>query len=270
MHPFVGQADPTHASTRSTIGGRSGFPRVELLSTASAVTLALLASLVAGCSDDGSKSAGSASDPNATSSTAAGAATTPKVEVPALADEVVSPVMRAIGHQWEAGKIEVIHEHRVTQAFVAGLYELEAMVKANAAKTRPVAVGGAPEFDTYWLPSLLARLTLLDAGWDAVNLGPHTPMSAFHAALDEMSPTLVWISVTHLTNPKTFLSEYADFYLEAEKRDVAVAIGGQALSRELREQMTYTFHGDGFTQLAAFARTLHRPPRPRSRRRLSD
>ena len=98
MHPFVGQAVPTHASTRSAIGRRPRFPRVELLSTpaTTAVALALVASLIAGCSDDGSKSAGSASDPNAASSPAAGAATTPKVDVPALADDLPNALVLAL------------------------------------------------------------------------------------------------------------------------------------------------------------------------------
>jgi len=47
-----------------------------------------LATLITGCSDDASKTAGSASDPNAPSSPAAGAATTPRVEAPVLADDL--------------------------------------------------------------------------------------------------------------------------------------------------------------------------------------
>lgn len=184
-----------------------------------------------------------------------------------LADQIIGLAMTRIGQDWEFGRIDVMEEHRASQLCAAVLYELKAVLEQRAGKTRPRAVGGAPENDHSVLPTLLAQMVLLDAGWDAVNLGPNTPFRSLAKAIKELRPRLLWLSVCHPVADETFVRDYRELYQQAEKAGVAVAIGGRALVEAIRAKIPYTTYGDGLSHLAAFARTLHPKPSPPRRGR---
>ena len=187
------------------------------------------------------------------------------VSLETIADSIVGPVMHRIGRDWETSKIDVWQEHRASEICRTVLNELLSELQPRtAARARPVAIGGAIEGDQSQLPTLLAQIVLLDAGWNAVNLGPNTPFSSLTRAVRELSPRLVWLSASHLLDADRFVRDYRDFYRDCERAGVAVAVGGHALTEVVRSRMPYTTYGDGLTHLAAFARTLHpRPARPR-------
>ena len=186
------------------------------------------------------------------------------VAIEALADQVIAPVMAKVGHEWETARIDVWQEHRATQLCAAALFDLKDELEARAERNRPLAVGGAPEGDPYLLATVLAQLVLLDAGWEAVQLGPNTPLTSLTKALQELHPKLLWVSVSHLQDAAVFIGAFRDLYRAAERQGVAVVIGGQALAGNIRSVIPYTTFGDGLSHLAALARTLHpRPKRPR-------
>lgn len=189
------------------------------------------------------------------------------LRVAELADLIISPAMQQIGHDWQGGRLAVKGEHRGTQLCTAALYELRPRLESRAARNRPVAIGGAPEGDHYTLGSLLAEMVLLDAGWKAINLGPNTPVASFREAIADWRPRLLWLSVSFLADAGGFLAEYERLRRDAERAGVAVAVGGRALTGSIRSAMTFSTYGDGLRHLAAFARSLHPPPRPPGRGR---
>jgi len=187
--------------------------------------------------------------------------------VETLADEVIRPALHRMGQDWSEGHIDVMHEHHGVQACYSALCELKHLLHARAVRSGPTAVGGAPEKDPYMLPSLLAELVLVDAGWEVVNLGANTPLSSFHRAIDEFRPRMLWLSISHLEDSASFLEAYRRLHEAAIRAGVAVVVGGQALQDEVRSAMPYTTFGDGLKHLAAFARTLNPQPRPPQRGR---
>jgi MerR family transcriptional regulator, light-induced transcriptional regulator len=189
------------------------------------------------------------------------------VAIESIADQVIAPAMAKVGQDWECGHIDVWEEHRATQLCAAALYDLKDELETRAERNRPVAVGGAPEGDPYLLPTLLAQLVLLDAGWEAVQLGPNTPLPSLVNAVLELRPRLLWLSVSYLKDSPAFVRAYKELYRAAEREGVAVALGGQGLVASVRSAIPYTTHGDGLSHLAAFARVMHTRPKPPRRGR---
>jgi excisionase family DNA binding protein len=178
-----------------------------------------------------------------------------------MADAVIAPAMGRLGHEWAEGRLDVLDEHRGTQLCAAAIYELRAALNGPPQPGAPLAIGGGPEGDPYLLAGLLAEMVLGDAGWEAINFGPNTPLRSFRLALTRFRPRLFWLSVGHLVDPESFLEGYQEVYREAQRLGTAVAIGGRALTEELRVRLPYTTFGDGLTHLAAFARSLQPGPR---------
>jgi methanogenic corrinoid protein MtbC1 len=142
---------------------------------------------------------------------------------------------------------------------------MKAALKGSEDSKKPLAIGGSPEGDPYLLANLMAEMALANLGWSVVNLGPNTPLRSFRAALTQLRPRLLWISVGYPTDPASFASAYRELYREATRLGVAVALGGRAVTEGLRADLPCTTSGQGLTHLVQFARSLH-PSAHRPRR----
>ncbi len=174
-----------------------------------------------------------------------------------LADELISPVMAEIGHQWAAGSLEIYQEHRATRIVEAALLERIARVEsAERPGGRPLAMGASPDGDPYTLSNLLCELALREQGWEVMNLGPNLPLASLGRAVRVHRPRLVWLSVNHLDDPEGFVRQYTAFYGSASATGTAVCLGGQALDSSLRARLPAAGFGERVAHLAEFARRL--------------
>ncbi len=112
-----------------------------------------------------------------------------------IVDGPLRDAMAKMGELWRHDGRGVFLEHRATEIALDAVRTLRSLL-ASPRGGAGVALGGAPAGDPYQLPSLAVATTLHGQGWVAHNLGAGTPASAFAAALAELRPRLVWLSVS--------------------------------------------------------------------------
>lgn len=179
-----------------------------------------------------------------------------------IADEVIRPALARIGTLWEHGEEGIYVEHRATDICVHVVKELRGLLpdhepnehedEVGAAKA-PVAVGGAPSGDPYLVAPMLAAVTLMEAGFRVVNLGPETPLRVLELAVERLEAGLVFLS-SGVTPSDRLAKELVVFCERMQRRGVLVAIGGRHVEELGLPTSPGLFIGRTLGELSAFAR----------------
>lgn len=140
---------------------------------------------------------------------------------------VIMPLMHTIGERWREGTLRVVHEHlasAIVRSFVAGLSN-----GAGRLPSAPRVLVTTPAGQRHELGALIAAGAANDFGWDAVYLGPDLPAEEIAAAVRELRPRAVALSVIYKNGDAQVQEEFRKLarYLDS---DVPIIVGGRAVS----------------------------------------
>jgi methanogenic corrinoid protein MtbC1 len=172
-----------------------------------------------------------------------------------ICDGVIAASFHEIGERWSHGDVEVYQERRGVEICRQILAQLRLSLPGPA-ESAAIAIGGTLEHDPYTLPTTMAELTLLETGWDARSYGSGHPAATLCAALRDVRPKLLWLSVSSYRSEEELLDECGAIYHAAREHGAALIVGGRALNQSLRERMTYSVYCDTLRHLASFAETM--------------
>lgn len=178
--------------------------------------------------------------------------------VSVICDEVIAGAFRDIGDRWACHEADVYQERRGCGIALRVLYELRRLQPQPSIDH--LALGGTIQGDAYSLAPTMAELVLRGIGWNAIFLGSSLPISSLIKAIHENRPGLFWLSVSYVDPSVDFISEFGELSKTCTDLGVALAVGGRALTEDLRRQMVYSAYCDTMQQLESFAKTLIRHP----------
>lgn len=138
-------------------------------------------------------------------------------------DHILAPAMYDIGERWARGEIDISHEHRASYETLDSLAKLQAQIRI---KTRvPYSVVCAcPEEELHEIGLRFAAYIFESEGWRAHYLGARIPFESILAAVQELKPTVLCLSVTVPHNLAHVKGKLAELYAEVHARGVTVVL----------------------------------------------
>lgn len=115
--------------------------------------------------------------------------------VPALFEDFVDPLMREIGRRWQMGELRVVHEHFASAHLRTFLGDL--MTSSSVEPSGPCVILSTPFGQAHELGSLMAAITAMRAGWEAIYTGPSLPADEIAHAAEHRNARAVALSLCY-------------------------------------------------------------------------
>jgi methanogenic corrinoid protein MtbC1 len=129
--------------------------------------------------------------------------------------EILAPVLRAVGEEWQRGRITVWQEH-----LLSTLIRNTAGALPQAAQNGDAMLFATPPFELHEFGITLAAILASAHGWRTANLGTGVPAKEIVHAVRRLKPKIVVVGMTMHSIPKASAMEYA----QALERDLPVRL----------------------------------------------
>jgi excisionase family DNA binding protein len=144
--------------------------------------------------------------------------------------ELLAPAMEEIGKRWERGEVDVADEHLASAVAMRIVGRLGPRFTRRG-RTRGTVLCAMPEGDQHGLGSAMVADTIRAAGFEALDLGANTPLSAVTLAvrrLDDLKALCLSINNTQaLERGREIVAAVKEL-----DPDVVVVAGGRAVRTE--------------------------------------
>jgi excisionase family DNA binding protein len=174
------------------------------------------------------------------------------VAVEVVFDEVVAPALRRVGDAWHADVMSVADEHLATSTAARAVETLAGATRRAGAHIGE-AVCCAAEGEMHTVAILCLQAALEAAGWEARNLGGHTPFFALAEYVARHRPALVCVSSTMQWELEHNARDYAQLAQAALACGARVVLGGEGFrDAAVRARFNADLHAGSITELAEF------------------
>jgi len=180
----------------------------------------------------------------------------------AVADELISTTFRSIGESWHRGEIEIFQERRACEIASRLVQEFRRLI-LDPFPNAPKAIGGSASGDYYAIPSQLVEVSMLEAGWQATNLGTNLPFETILEAARSELPEIIWLSVSHFEDEYIFVNQVNEL-ASLLPQSTRLVIGGRMLSKDLAKKLPFSTYCNSMLQLSQLADDLLRNGKQRA------
>ncbi len=171
-------------------------------------------------------------------------------------DKLISEEMCKIGELWREGKLTIAEEHLATKSVLSAIHKLRNILPVSEPREK-MAICCTTEGDFHELPTHFVQLILENEGWEVINFGANMPIYALCEEISNLSPDLICVSATIITDFERLSRDYVEFDCITSKQNIPVILGGHAFEdKQLHQKFPAQLYPKSFAEVAEFVKTI--------------